>query len=76
MQAPAGRFVVSLADEVTNRSQLREIEGKSPKEQLTALSQLLQEYAEFFLTEAGTGMDDAMRQRDTDIDARCGERAA
>lgn len=58
------------------RARLREIEGKSEKEQLAALSQLLQEYAEHFLVEAGTGMDDAMRQREADLDARCRRRAA
>lgn len=58
------------------RTQLREIEGKSPREQSAALSQLLREHAEFFLTEAGTGMDDAMRQREADLDARCERRAA
>ncbi|MHB0938546.1 MAG: hypothetical protein ACYDCO_14260 [Armatimonadota bacterium] len=58
------------------RARLREIEGKSEKEQLEALSQLLQEHAEHFLVEAGTGMDDAMRQREADLDARCRRRAA
>ena len=58
------------------RSQLREIEGKSPKEQLAALSKLLRDYAEYFLVEAGTGMDDAARQREADLDARCARRAA
>jgi hypothetical protein len=58
------------------RSRLREIEEKSPKEQLAALGQLIKEYAEFFLTEAGTDMDDAMRKREADMDVRSERRAA
>lgn len=58
------------------RTRLREIEQMNAKEQLAALSQLLREHAEFFLVEAGTGMDDAMRQREAELDARCQRRAA
>jgi hypothetical protein len=58
------------------RSRLRDIEGKSPKEQLAALSELLREYAEYFLAEAGSDMDDKMRQREAELDARCAQRAA
>lgn len=58
------------------RTQLREIEGKSPKEQLAALAQLVREHAEFFLVEAGTDMDDTARRREAELDAQCGKRAA
>lgn len=58
------------------RARLREIEGMSPREQLAALSRLLREHAEFFLVPAGTGMDDAMRQREADLDTRSRHRAA
>lgn len=58
------------------RTRLREIEGMNSKEQLTALSQLVREHAEFFLAEAGTDMDDQARRREAELDARCGRRAA
>lgn len=58
------------------RARLRELEDKSPREQLKALAQLLQEHAEHFLIAAGTGMDEAMQRREAELDAQCEKRAA
>jgi hypothetical protein len=58
------------------RAQLRELEGKPPQEQMKALAQLLQEQAEFFLLEAGTGMDAKMRQQEAALDAQWEQEAA
>lgn len=58
------------------RMRLREMEGKSPREQLKTLGKLLQEYAEYLLVEAGTDMDDAMRKKEEKLDAGCEWKAA
>ncbi|MHB9130700.1 MAG: hypothetical protein ACYDBB_06380 [Armatimonadota bacterium] len=58
------------------RARLREIEGKSDREQSRLLAKLLQDYAEYFLVEAGTDMDDAARREEARLDAQCKTRAA
>ena len=58
------------------RQQLRELEGKTPKEQMTMLSKILKEHAEHFLVPAGTDMDEAQLRREAELDARCMEKAA
>ncbi len=58
------------------RAQLKEIEGKTPREQLAVLAQILQAHAEYFLVDAGADMNDTMRRREAELDATCEREAA
>ncbi len=58
------------------RAQLNELNGKTPREQLKALANILHEHAEHFLVEAGSAMDAGMKKREDELDKRCEEEAA
>jgi len=58
------------------RMTLKNIQDKSPREQLAELGRLLKEHAQHFLKEAGTDMDEAAKQREAELDARCEREAA